>query len=490
MLVQSASCPWNVPVPVEPGRFVSVVPEHQPLNVQVARGRSYGVDSAQQQPESLLYADLQTNLYSNAVGRLGSGRSGFFRGWYLKGVGRTPLAANWNGDDKLHSSGHQTASSAIREYVVSRYLQSQDGASTVVACEGILLAELEPALADYQRIVYGDKPADVVPEVDNHVQAITIKSGAFARHSNFTWLLHHLSPCYVDRGRSSLGEFCELLTAALTLPGEQVPAAVDVTTTGLVHLLARGVRRACEHFRTWFTKGVWWGSFHNNFTIDGRFLDLEVPALLGGPCFGCLSSSENDSEPAGDLRSSLFGSELFFYLAHTRAFCSTLRLLLGNLPNWFSVVEREFAAELASEIEGRLLGPNELLGSRGQAIDLVRGLLDDVFGRLPPADQAMVDRVVEYLHDQELGPGPEFMAEQPELRLAAVPGCPRLLTEPGARWRPFAVALSSGRRLEPSEAQRRACRHLAELISDLDHTTSLPALLDKLTLLSKSSHVV
>ena len=69
-------------------------------------------------------------------------------------------------------------------------------------------------------------------------------------------------------------------------------------------------------------------------------------------------------------------------------------------------------------------------------------------------------------------------------------GYPQLVTEPGARWRPYAVALSSGRRLEPSEAQRRAGRHLAELISDLDHTTSLPALLDKLVLLSKNDHVV
>src|ERR1043165_1999738 len=490
MLVQSEACPWNVPVPVEPGRFVSVVAEHRSLNVQVAPGARFGSETTQRPTDSLLYADLQTNLYSNAVGRLGSGRSGFFRGWYLKGVGRTPLAANWNDDDHLHSSGHQTASSAIREYVVSRYLRSQDCASTVVPCDGVLLAELEPALAGYQQNVYSDKPPDVIPEVDQHLQAITVKPGSFARHSNFTWLLHHLSPCYVDRGRSSLGGLCELLTLALTCPGDQVPVDAEMTPAHLVDMLVRGVRRACDHFRIWFTKGVWWGSFHNNFTIDGRFLDLEVPAILGGPCFGCLSNSDTDSEPTGDLRSGLFGSELFFYLAHTRAFCSVVRLVLGNLPSWFTFTEREFAAELASGIETQLLGPDALLGSRGQAIHLVRSVRDDAFGRLPVEDQAMVDGWIEYLHDQELGPSPESGPEPKTLRLAAVPGYPQLVTEPGARWRPYAVALSSGRRLEPSEAQRRAGRHLAELISDLDHTTSLPALLEQLVLLSKNDHVV
>jgi hypothetical protein len=203
-----------------------------------------------------------------------------------------------------------------------------------------------------------------------------------------------------------------------------------------------------------------------------------------------LSSSEDDSDPARGSRSGLFGSELFSVLAQIRDFCDALRLLLRNLPNWFGTAEREFAAELASGIDRRILAPNELLGSRGQAIDLVRDMLVDSFGRLPPEDQAMVDRMVEHLCERGLGLGPELMAEAPKARFAVMTGNVRLLTEPGARWRPFALSLASGRRLEPSEAQRRTCRYLAELISDLDHTTSLPALLDKLRKLSNSDLVV
>src|SRR4051812_4657640 len=179
------TCPWNVPVRVEAASFVPRYAVHAELNVRTASSRAF---DSQVQPcasHGLLYSDLQTVLYSHVAGRLGSGRSGFYRGWYLKGIGRTPLAANWNRGDHLHSSGHLAASAAIREYVASLYLAEQGCADTIVPCEGVLFAELSRELRHYRSNLYGAMPDDLVPPVDRYLQAISVKPGAFARQSNF-----------------------------------------------------------------------------------------------------------------------------------------------------------------------------------------------------------------------------------------------------------------------------------------------------------------
>jgi len=491
MFVQRGAYPWNVPVEVETGRFVSVLPEHQELGVQVAPSPPYGCRDPLVPDDRLLFADLQTNLYSHVTGRLGSGRAGFFRGWYVKGVGRTPLAGNWNRADHLHSSGHLAASSAIREYVATLYLRSRGCASSVVACEGVLLADLDPALRDYDRTVYGPT-AKHTPPVDRHLQALTVKRGNFARQSNFLWLLQHLSPGYLDRGRSSVHVFCDLLTAALTPPDAAEPAAADTTAETLASLLMGSVTRAAEHFRQWFLHGVWWGSFSNNLTIDGRFLDLETPALVGGAWLGNLSTSDDPGAAEHGRQSSLIGTELFIFLAQTRAFCNFARLALSNLPRWFRAPEREFASELASEIERQVLAPDQLLGSRDRALDWARGMLQDAFGRLPAEDHAAIDAVVAAVYDRELGSesaaGPESEPVWP--RCVAVAEYPWLLTEPALRWRPFAMTTGSGRLLGPSDEACRTGRRLADLIRDLDQTTSLGALLDKLAGLAGRDTIV
>lgn len=489
MFLQSDACPWNIPVRTEAGRFVSLRPEHRDLNIQVAPNLPFGCHEPRP-ADSLIFADLQTSLYTHVSGRLGSGRAGFFRGWYLKGVGRTPLAGNWNRRDHAHNSGHLTASAAIREYLTSLYLETRGVADSIVKCEGLLLAELDPELRGYQQRLYGNKPADQVPAVDQHLQALSFKRGDFARPSNFIWLLHHLSPVYLDRGNSSLGTFCELLAAALTPPGDPNPDAAELTPDGLAALLARSVRRTWDHFRRWFEAGVWWGSFTNNITIDGRFLDLETPALVGGPCLGRLSASSDDGAASRGFQSGVIGIELFTYIAQVRTFCTELRRILGNLPRWFRAPEREFAAELAEQVEHQVLAPDQPVGSREQALAWTLDVLEDAFGPLPPADRAEVDRLLEELYSLELAERPaegEHPSAVAGTRLVAVPGYPWLVTEPGLRWRPFMFTLESGRGLGPSEAQRRTGARLAEIIADLDQTTSLSVLLDKLADLARNA---
>lgn len=476
MTISQATCPWSVPVPVEAGRFVSLFPAHAELNVQTAPLPAFGSRADACPTESLLYADLQTMLYAQIAGRLGSGRAGFYRGWYLKGVGRTPLAGNWNRGDHLHSSGHMAASSAIREYVASLYLQEQGCASSIVPCEGVLLAELDPDLRGYHDNLYGPMRDAVVPRVDRTLQAISVKSGAFARQTNFIWLLHHLTPAAVDQGNTSLGRFCELMLAAL---GGDATEPADATPDRLIGLFGLAVSAALEHFRMWFECGVWWGSFGNNFTLDGRFLDLETPALLGGPFAGYLSAAGSASQRP--RRGSVIAFEQLTFIAQTRTFCIEAARILGNLPRYFASIEREFGAALAGEIEAQILAPDQILGSRDRVHDQIMGMLEATFGRLSPGDHAAVHRLLAAEYDRRVGDG--WSGEAPAVSVTPIPGFPDLLVEPGPRLQALALTLESGRRLGPSEQQVRRATRWADVIADLDQTTSLPTLLDKLAAL-------
>lgn len=476
MTISQSNCPWSVPVPVVAGRFTSLHPAHAELNVQTAPLPVFGSRAKTCPSESLLYADLQTMLYTQIAGRLGSGRSGFYRGWYLKGIGRTPLAANWNGSDHLHSSGHMAASSAIREYVASLYMQEQGCGDSIVPCEGVLFAELDPELRGYRDNLYGAKPDAVVPPIDRHLQAISVKSGAFARQTNFIWMLHHLSPASLDSANTSLQRFCDLLAAAL---GCDAADRASLTPELLIGRFASAVRAALAHFRRWFERGIWWGSFANNFTIDGRFLDLETPALLGGPFAGYLWPTDRVLQ-AQD-RGSVVAFEQLTFLAQTRTFCFEAVRILGNLPRYFTSIEREFAAALAEEIEAQLLAPDQILGSRDQVRDPIMAMLESAFGRLPPADHAAVHQLLTAEYERRLGDG--WAGELPAMNLSPIPELPDFLIEPGLPRRALAITLASGRRLGPSAPQVQRARHWAEVITDLDQTTSLPILLDKLAAL-------
>lgn len=473
------TCPWNVPVRVEAASFVPLYAVHAELNVRTASSRAF---DSQVQPcasHELLYADLQTPLYSHVSGRLGSGRSGFYRGWYLKGIGRTPLAANWNRGDHLHSSGHLTASAAIREYIASLYVAQQGGADTIVPCDGVLLAELSPELRHYRSNLYGVMSDDLVPPVDRHLQAITVKPGTFARQSNFVWLLHHLTPARVDDGNSSLATFCDLLATSL----EPVPSASATATTTpeqLAGLLASAARATFERFRRWFEAGVWWASFGNNFTIDGRFLDLETPTLFGGPFIGYLAASESGA-PRRPRRSVVLGFEQLDFLAQTRAFCTELVRVLAALPPYFEPIEREFGAALASEVQAQLLAPDELLGSRDLAHHRILEMLESAFGRLAGEDRVLIDRLVTAAYDRRSGEGGSTGPIDADH--AAVPGLRSVLVEPGLRCEPQAIALPSGRRLEPSQDQIRCANRWASTIAELDQATSLDRLLEGLAAL-------
>ena len=143
--MSAAQLPWIVPVPVRRSDFTPLRPADAACNVEVELGR-IGAFAHRRRPlpeHALLFADLQLNPDVNANRRFGSGRAGVHAGRYVKGVGRTLLAGNWNDpDDLYHNSGLQLASAGVRELLVSEYLRREGLGRVIVPCEGLLARRL------------------------------------------------------------------------------------------------------------------------------------------------------------------------------------------------------------------------------------------------------------------------------------------------------------------------------------------------------------
>src|SRR5262245_17622693 len=177
---------WSVPVPVRASTFATMAPEHAPYNVEVDLAQIGPFGFGREKAESaVLFSDLQTNADGHINRRLGSGRSGFFMGKYLKGIGRTTLAANWMGNDRYHSSGYLLPTGAARELLISAFLEAAGGSATINRCEGVLARELPDPDPGWLAELRG--PSHPLCRVDLQLQAITVKQGGFARLSNFLW---------------------------------------------------------------------------------------------------------------------------------------------------------------------------------------------------------------------------------------------------------------------------------------------------------------
>ncbi|MFV8756267.1 hypothetical protein ACNOYE_37450 [Nannocystaceae bacterium ST9] len=270
--------PWSTPVPLCPADFE---PLHEAdrewcLRTDLAALRPFGVAGFDDGDLSVGFADFQLPAPHPVALRLGSGRAVFHRGKYIKGVGRTQLAANWaDASDVLHSSGHMYPSGAIREYLVSRYLEARGSGHVIVPCEGLALRPLPREFGEPLRAHAARKGVELAP-ADAHMQALTFKPGGFARWSNFLWLATH-----------AYGELDEVIRMGMALRHFSEPAlAVDpdaCTPSSIVASLAAAIQQTRANFEQFFADGIYWGSFTNNATIDGRFLDLELPTFLGEP---------------------------------------------------------------------------------------------------------------------------------------------------------------------------------------------------------------
>jgi hypothetical protein len=352
--------PWFVPVPVRRSDFVPLRAEHAELNVEVFLGGigAFGATTTTG-PLDVLRCDLQDNPDTSVQGRLGSGRTGVYRGAYLKGVGRTVLACNWaNAADVRHHTGALDASAATRELVVSTYLRAKGCGDSIVGCDGVLLKPLAPELRGH------------VGASGTTLQALSVKSARFARFSNLVWLSNHLDFYRSGAGTTTLAQFVRIFLA--TLGEERADLATPATLAAAFY---RSARRGLASLRAFFRLGVSWPSLHNNFAVDGRFVDIDWPVILGKPLVGVVATRGPHRRlelPHHDVQRGLF--EPLYYVLH-------MRMLAQFFAGRFHAIaatgypvrarEREFAREIARGFAGS--PERRMLFSRREVTRMLHG---------------------------------------------------------------------------------------------------------------------
>jgi hypothetical protein len=331
--------PWLYPVTLTQGNFKGLHQDSHMYNVQVAKeqfpGRYHNLllDKKKRSGLKLGYADMQTTFGSPLI-MLGSGRSLFYNGKYLKGVGVTPLSNKWDIQaDPYHGSGHLLPSGGIRELLISDYIHSLRMDHIIVPCTDILLgksclnrAKLTQKI--YERVVKGRMPL-----IDKNLSAITVKDDGFCRYSNILWYLAHQAEdnllSVADLSRIILNQRVENLS-----PKDQDKLSLDEIVVIFKNMLERGFINLMEST----LNGVIWGSINNNFTLDGRFLDLELPLVFDGPMFGkVLGQRYLDPNP--------LKFEAFHYIAEIRKFI----VYLKNTLQTFSEIQQWSKSERAKK---------------------------------------------------------------------------------------------------------------------------------------------
>ncbi|MCE9572577.1 MAG: hypothetical protein K8W52_05425 [Deltaproteobacteria bacterium] len=451
--------PWMVPVPVRTSTFVPLDRAHAPMNLEVdlaAIGAFFSPRARQ-----IAAADFQLLPDGVSRGRLGAGRAVHVRGHYLKGVGRTPLAANWRvADDARHATGHLFASAAVREYLVSRHAEARGIGDAIVPCTGVLFRPLPAGARPAIRAGLGSGP---VPAIDLRFQAISVKPAGFARLSNFSWALHQL-----DVAHAHIVELMLLFQRYLDPTTPVDPAACTPTT--MTAALVAAIDRGFANFERYFAAGVNWGYLDNNVTADGRFLDLEVPAVLGGPCLGVLHTAAGATGARASDR--WVGLDALDFARRVQIFVedlgSRLRFIAGSCAIQHAMV-RQFAAALADELDRAIPRGHRVRSPRAlatwTAASIARTLDLGATGRR--ALREVIDARQRYVADQTDGAIGGPLRDTP-LRLAIhAPGVQRYLRQP--TWAPplSPGALEEATRYNDAVRRVDQARSIDELFAEL-----------------------
>jgi hypothetical protein len=342
---------WFFPVPVRRSRFLAANPEWSPLNVEVALDRISPFTFDRRRVQRVLFFDYQTHLENNTPGRHGAGRGGVFRDHYLKGVGRTHAAGNWNDPaDRYNASGHLSVGSALRERLITVLLEARGLGDAIVPCRSILLGRLRPEERRAAAGGHSSSQPSMTP-ADARLMALSVKTADFARISNFVWALDHFC---VEPAR--LGNLFLDLERYLHPPGQRQRPEGSPASIALA--MDRAFRRGFANFLRFNSLGLFWVSTHNNFTLDGRFVDLESPLLFGAPFVGTFQ--QKLSKPSSYV---FLGYECLAYVFYWRLFLRWFpaRLQFLATPAVLATAAiRSFLREVAREVR-RVFSPRHLI---------------------------------------------------------------------------------------------------------------------------------
>lgn len=456
--------PWCVPVTVRPGPFVPHREALAPFNVQTDPG-ALGSFGARRRPVpggELLHADLQTTPEYHAPGKLGAGRAGHYLGRYLKGVGRTPLCANWNqASDQMHATGHLSASSAVREQIVTWYLRAKGLPDRINGCDGLLVAPLADALRAYMPTGRGGAhPCDAA------MQALSVKGSACARFSNFVWLMSN-----TDHFSSHEGLVRFLFLFARYLDPAAELTLDRLTPTFIAETFSAAIERTLRNFRDFWRAGVVWMFPLNNMTMDGRFHDLDLPTFVGGPFLGVVGDEgrlDRASIPSHDPMR-VVGLTALGYVHHVRTFYKLLvaRLaLLLELDFAYASAERELLRQLLAALRATFSG-DHLIFSMDRLADLLWSWIE-ADAPVDPADAPRLREMVRRSCVRRV-----TLAATPSLDFALRP-LDVAWARPGQRSSDKAVAALAESPIRPEHLAE--ARFMNELLSSLDAITDRDAL--------------
>jgi hypothetical protein len=313
--------PWLIPITVKESDFISLNSTCDSVITAPEKMLTFKFQKSPFSNDELLWCDLQSTFTGSNDKVLGSARSGFYKGNYLKGMGLTNLAGHWHSESGFyHCSGHMLASAAIREYLISCILKAKGLNDLFIPCNDIFLKSMEESEI---KLATENSFCGTIPfTVDKSIIAISSKPGNFSRHSNLSWFL---SNNYFHYEQNFFEEFARILEIAFNVPEKVFLRDLEL---GLDTLL-KGIKKGFGNIIFSNINGVYWNSLHNNYTCDGRFLDLEVSSYLGGYCIGeqTLHNDRIDSMVGPPYK---LGFEALIQLKFSRIF-------LYSVISWFEL---------------------------------------------------------------------------------------------------------------------------------------------------------
>lgn len=380
-----------------------------------------------------------------------------YRGKYLKGVGRTLAAANWNeGTDRYHGSGHMSVGSALRERLITQALQARGHGHTIVPCETVLLRRLSASERAAVRGGASSSLAGVTP-ADATLAAMTVKPADFARMGNIVFAL-----TYADTTPQAIGTLFLEFERYLRPPDAR--AGCEGTPSDLVEAMDRAFHRGFEHFQTFGRLGLLWVTIVGNVALDGRVLDLETPHYFGEPFVG-LRTPRGRPHAAGTY----IGFEELAFAAGWRRFISWLSRHLDWLSTPLVLAQpeaRAFLRELARGLRRRFSERHLLHDDVALTAGAVANLQS--VWNLPTRDAARLRTLAEHARRMAMEGRPVAPPRATWTRLtpAPAPPTPTPFRFEAPAWLPCAV----------SPEARQFAEHLATLGAELDARRLLRAL--------------
>ena len=171
--------------------------------------------------ERVAFADFQLLPEGASRGRLGAGRGVRLDGWYVKGVGRTQLAANWRvSKDTRHATGqHVSVVGGPRRILDQPLCRGERARRRDRPLRWDSRSRVSALGASACPLLLGLPHGEPIAAIDHRFQALSVKPDGFARFSvsKSPWAMHQL-----DSAHSAIADIALALRA---LPGSRAHRA-------------------------------------------------------------------------------------------------------------------------------------------------------------------------------------------------------------------------------------------------------------------------